>query len=300
MMAAAGLDTRGSGRHLLHTIGLTPASTPQSTDGMQELLPYLKALVLGIVEGATEFIPVSSTGHLILAADWLDFVGERAKTFEVVIQLGAILAVVWFYREKVARVALSAGRDAESRRLIVNLAIAFLPAAIVGLLTHDWIKAHLFDPRTVALALVAGGIGILLIERWNPSVRVADVDTIPLRIAIGIGLAQVLALFPGISRSGATIMGAIALGCSRTAATEFSFFLAIPVMFAATGFDLWQSRDILTRADLPLFAVGFVTSFVAALAVVRWLLAFVSRNDFTGFAWYRIAFGGVLVLVYWL
>lgn len=267
---------------------------------MEDLLLYLKAMALGIVEGATEFIPVSSTGHLILAADWLDFVGERAKTFEVVIQLGAILAVVWFYREKVLRVARSMGTDPESRRLLVNLAVAFVPAAVVGLLTHGWIKANLFSPATVALALVAGGIGILAIEKWSPPVRVADVDHIPFRIALYIGLAQVLALFPGVSRSGATIMGGIAFGCSRTAATEFSFFLAIPVMVAATGFDLWKSRDILTAADIPLFAVGFVTSFVAALVVIRWLLHYVSRHDFTGFAWYRIVFGGVLILVYWL
>lgn len=264
-----------------------------------DLILYLKAVVLGIVEGATEFIPVSSTGHLILAADWLDFHGETAKTFEVVIQLGAILAVLWFYREKFMHVVKGVGHDGVSQRLVRNLAIAFVPAAVVGFLTHGWIKENLFSPETVALALVAGGIGILIIEHWNPPNKAEDVDDIPLWIALGIGMAQILSLFPGVSRSGATIMGGIALGCSRRAATEFSFFLAVPVMFAATGYDLFKSRDILSAADLPIFAVGFITSFIAALLVIRWLLAFVSRHDFRGFAWYRIIFGGIMIFLYW-
>ena len=267
---------------------------------MPELIVYLKAVILGLVEGATEFIPVSSTGHLILAADWLDFTGDSAKTFEVFIQLGAILAVVWLYRAKLATLIRTAGHDPAARGLVVNLAIAFLPAAIVGFLVHDWIKEHLFAPETVAIALVVGGIAILVIERWDPPVVAPDVDHVPRRLALGIGLAQVLSLFPGVSRSGATIMGGRALGLSRTAATEFSFFLAVPVMFAATFYDLWKSRDILSLADLPVFAVGFIVSFVSAIIVIRALLSFVARHDFTGFAWYRIAFGGLMIGVYWL
>lgn len=259
----------------------------------------IKAILLGLVEGATEFIPVSSTGHLILAGDWLNFEGEAAKTFEVFIQLGAILAVVWLYRAKVLDVVRNASRDPNARQLVVNLAIAFLPAAIIGFLIHDWIKEHLFNPVTVAWALLVGGIVILFIEWWNPPEDVTDVDHIPARKALGIGLAQVLSLFPGVSRSGATIMGARSLGLSRRAATEFSFFLAIPVMFAATGYDLIKSRDTLSVADAPVFAVGFIVSFLSAIVVVKAFLGFVSRHTFKGFAWYRIAFGAVLLLIFW-
>lgn len=259
----------------------------------------IKAIILGLVEGATEFIPVSSTGHLILAADWLNFEGDRAKTFEVFIQLGAILAVLWLYRAKVFDVFRNAKRDPAARQLIVNLAIAFLPAALIGFFIHDWIKAHLFDPRTVAWALLVGGIVILIIEWWNPKVEVEDVDHIPLGKALGIGVAQVLSLFPGVSRSGATIMGARSLGLSRRAATEFSFFLAIPVMFAATGYDLFKSRDTLSVADAPVFAVGFIVSFLSAIVVVKAFLGFVSRYTFKGFAWYRIAFGALLLFMFW-
>ena len=259
----------------------------------------IKAIILGLVEGATEFIPVSSTGHLILAGDWLNFEGEAAKTFEVFIQLGAILAVVWLYRAKVSDVVRNASRDPNARQLVVNLAIAFLPAALIGFFIHDWIKEHLFNPVTVAWALLVGGIVILLIEWWNPPEDVADVDRIPARKALGIGLAQVLSLFPGVSRSGATIMGARSLGLSRRAATEFSFFLAIPVMFAATGYDLIKSRDTLSVADAPVFAVGFIVSFLSAIVVVKAFLGFVSRHTFKGFAWYRIAFGALLLLIFW-
>lgn len=259
----------------------------------------LKAIVLGLVEGATEFIPVSSTGHLILAGDWLNFEGDRAKTFEVFIQLGAILAVVWLYRVKVFSVFRNAGRDAAARQLLVNLAIAFVPAALTGYLIYDWMKAHLFNPLTVAWALLVGGIAILLIEWWNPPEAIEDVDRIPARKALGIGVAQVLSLFPGVSRSGATIMGARSLGLSRRAAAEFSFFLAIPVMFVATGYDLFKSRDTLSAADAPVFAVGFIVSFLSAIIVVKAFLGFVSRHSFRPFAWYRIAFGALLLLLYW-
>jgi undecaprenyl-diphosphatase len=260
---------------------------------------FIKAIILGLVEGATEFIPVSSTGHLILAADWLNFEGDRAKTFEVFIQLGAILAVVWLYRAKVIRVFQNLGHDPLARQLVINLAIAFLPAAIIGFLVHDWIKEYLFNPLTVAWAMRVGGIVILAIEWWNPPEHVEDVDHVPMSKALGIGVAQVLSLFPGVSRSGATILGARSLGLSRRAAAEFSFFLAIPVMFAATGYDLFKSRDTLSAADAPVFAVGFIVSFLSAIVVVKAFLGFVSRHSFRPFAWYRIAFGALLLFMYW-
>jgi undecaprenyl-diphosphatase len=259
----------------------------------------VKAILLGLVEGATEFIPVSSTGHLILVGDWINFEGDRAKSFEVFIQLGAILAIVWLYRAKVLTVLKNATRDPLARQLIVNLAIAFLPAALIGFLTYDWLKEHLFNPLTVAWALLIGGVAILLIERWDPPEVIEDVDHVPMTKALGIGVAQVLSLFPGVSRSGATIMGARSLGLSRRAAAEFSFFLAIPVMFVATGYDLFKSRDTLSAADAPVFAVGFIVSFLSAIVVVKAFLGFVSRHSFRPFAWYRIAFGALLLLVYW-
>ena len=256
-----------------------------------------KAAVLGLVEGATEFVPVSSTGHLILVSNWLQLVDERAKTFDIFIQLGAILAVVWLYRRRLAGAVVSAGRNPESRHFLLNLLIAFLPAAIIGFLAHDWIKARLFNPEVVIAALIAGGVLILLIEHWSPRKMIDDVNRVPPRSALGIGLAQVLSLVPGTSRSGATIMGGYALGLSRVAATEFSFFLAIPVMLAATGYDLLKSWSTLTRADVPMFLVGFGVSFLSALVVVKALLRFVSGHSFRVFAWYRIALGGLLLLM---
>jgi undecaprenyl-diphosphatase len=255
-----------------------------------------KAAVLGLVEGATEFIPVSSTGHLIVVSNWLGLIDERAKTFDIFIQLGAILAIVWLYRDRLGRTILAAQHEPRSRRFLGNLFIAFLPAAVIGLLAHGWIKARLFNPTVVAIALVAGGILILLIERWAPAPRVNDVTEVPPRTAWGIGLAQVLSLIPGTSRSGATIMGGYALGLSRIAATEFSFFLAIPVMLAATSFDLLKSWSTLVPADVPVFAVGFIVSFVSALIVVRAFLSYVSHHSFSAFDWYRFAFG-ILVLL---
>ncbi|HEY7479040.1 MAG TPA: undecaprenyl-diphosphate phosphatase [Gemmatimonadales bacterium] len=256
---------------------------------------FLKAVILGLVEGATEFIPVSSTGHLIVVSDWLGQVDERAKTFDIFIQLGAILAIVWLYRERLRRVVSDAGHDPGSRRFLLNLGIAFLPAALVGLLIHDWIKDRLFNTPVVASALIIGGIAILAIERWGPRLRFPEVTDVPQRTALGIGLAQVLSLIPGTSRSGATIMGGYALGLSRKAATEFSFFLAIPVMFAATMFDLAKSAGTLSASDIPFFATGFVVSFVSALVVVKAFLAYVSGHSFAVFAWYRIGFGLVLL-----
>jgi undecaprenyl-diphosphatase len=256
----------------------------------------LEAVILGLVEGATEFIPVSSTGHLIVVGEWLGQVGERAKTFDIFIQLGAILAIVWLYRARLTDTLRAARTDPKSRRFLVNLLIAFLPAALVGFLVHDWLKEHLFRIDVVAAALVVGGILILLIERWRPRVRYQNVMDLPPTIALGVGLAQVLSLVPGTSRSGATIMGGYALGLSRTAATEFSFFLAIPVMFAATGYDLLKSLSTLTAADVPFFAVGFLVSFLSALAIVKVFLSYVSNHSFSVFAWYRIVFGALLLL----
>jgi undecaprenyl-diphosphatase len=257
----------------------------------------LKAALLGLVEGATEFIPVSSTGHLILASDWLGLVDERAKTFDIFIQLGAILAIVWIYRSRLARSVADARRDPGSRRFLLNLMIAFLPAAAVGFLTHEWIKSELFNPGVVAIALIVGGIVILLIERWPPRTRVHHVGGIPPRLALGIGMAQVLSLIPGTSRSGATIMGGYALGLSRTAATEFSFFLAIPTMLAATVYDLLKSWSVLSMTDIPMFAVGFIVSFVSAVIVVKAFLTYVSSHTFSVFAWYRIALGVILLFI---
>jgi undecaprenyl-diphosphatase len=258
----------------------------------------LSAAVLGVVEGVTEFLPVSSTGHLIIAGDWLGFTGERAKTFEIVIQVGAILAIVWLYRQRFLDVLGTATREPDSRRFLVNLVLGFLPAAVVGLLTHHWIKAHLFTPLVVGLAFIVGGVAILAIERWKPAASVDQASAIRSATAFGVGLAQMLALIPGMSRSAATIMGGYALGLSRTAATEFSFFLAIPVLTAAAGLDLVKSLDTLTSADIPLFAVGLVVSFLAAFVVVKAFLKYVAHHSFSAFAWYRIAFGVLLLWMY--
>ena len=254
----------------------------------------LKAALLGLVEGATEFIPVSSTGHLIVVSRWLDLVDERAKTFDIFIQLGAILAVVWLYRARLLQMVRSLGSG--GGRLALNLAIAFLPAALVGFLAHDWIKEHLFTTTVVALAFVVGGVLILVIERWAPRSTVSDLQAIPAPTALGVGIAQVLSLVPGTSRSAATILGGYGLGLSRLTATEFSFLLAIPVMLAATLYDLLKSWSILAPSDAPVFAVGFVVSFLAALVVVRGFLVYVSRHSFAAFAWYRIGFGILLLL----
>jgi undecaprenyl-diphosphatase len=266
---------------------------------LAQLHPIVKAVILGVVEGATEFIPVSSTGHLIVAGDWLGFTGEDAKAFEIFIQLGAILAIVWLYRVRLARVLRTAASDPTSRRLVTNLLIAFLPAAVVGLLAHKAIKAYLFSPLVVAVTMLLGGIAILLIELWRPRPRVGTVDELPPRTALGIGLAQVLALVPGTSRSGATIMGAYCLGLTRGAATEFSFFLAVPTMIAATGYDLAKSASALSSADVPLFGVGFLVAFLTAVVVVRAFVGYVARSSFAAFAWYRIGFGLLLLVWYW-
>ncbi|BAU48693.1 UDP pyrophosphate phosphatase [Sulfurifustis variabilis] len=258
----------------------------------------VQAVILGIVEGLTEFLPVSSTGHLIIVGDAMGFTGERAKTFEIFIQLGSIFGVMWHYRTRLADLALRIHRPPE-RRFVLNLLLAFLPAALVGLLLHGAIKEHLFNPFTVAGALVAGGVVILLIERLPRRERVATLDAIRPIDALKIGMAQTLALFPGVSRSGATIMGGLVAGLSRKAATEFSFFLAMPTMFAATLYALYKDLGHLTGDHLLLFAAGFVTAFFSALVVVRAFLAYVARHTFVPFAYYRIGFGLLVLAYFW-
>jgi undecaprenyl-diphosphatase len=260
-----------------------------------DALLWLKAALFGLVEGATEFIPVSSTGHLILVQDWLNFTGHKENAFTVFIQLGAILAVLWLYRAKFIDLALNFWKPGRQRALLVNLVIGTIPAVVVGLPTDDWIEAHFFHPLPVALALALGGVAILLIERRRHRVTVTSVDDIPLKLAMGIGCIQVLAiLFPGVSRSGATIMGGLMLGLSRLAATEFSFFLAVPAMLGASALKLYGVRHELGASDAPVFAIGFVVAFVSALLVIRWLVRLVARRDFVPFAWYRIALGALV------
>ena len=259
----------------------------------------LTALVLGIVEGLTEFLPVSSTGHLIVAGSLLDYTGDQAKTFEIVIQAGAILAVCWEYRARLAHVLRGLFSDPGARRFAVNLVVAFLPAAVLGLAFNRAIKAHLFAPVPVACAFVIGALVILVAERrarLRPdTIRIASVDDMRWTDALLIGCAQALALVPGTSRSGATIIGGMLFGLSRVAATEFSFFLAIPTLFAATGYSLWKDSSLLSAQALPAFGVGFAAAFVSAFACVRWLIRYVSHHDFVPFAWYRIAFGAVIL-----
>lgn len=259
---------------------------------------FIKALILGVVEGATEFLPVSSTGHLIIVGDLLNFNSGRGKVFEIVIQLGAILAICWEYRAKLGHVVAHAAEPA-SRRLFVNIALAFLPAALLGLAFHDEIKTYLFSPVTVACALIVGGIAILLIERYKPEPDTETVDDMDWKHALKVGCAQSLALFPGVSRAGATILSGVVFGLSRRAATEFSFFLAIPIMFAATGYDLYKNWADLDAQDFMIFAIGFVMAFLSALFVVRALLKYVSHHDFRAFAWYRIVFGIIVLAYFW-
>lgn len=256
----------------------------------------LKALILGIVEGLTEFLPVSSTGHLILIGDLLDFNEDREKVFMIAIQLGAILAICWEYRRKIIDVATGIGSNESANRFVMNLMIAFMPAAILGLLFIDVIKQYLFNPLSVATALVVGGIVILWAERRDHVIEVEQVDDMDWKHALKVGCAQCLALIPGTSRSGATIIGGLLFGLSRKAATEFSFFLAIPIMFAATFYDVYRNREILEFDDLSMFAVGFIAAFFSALVAVRALIRFISNHDFTVFAYYRIVFGCIILL----
>jgi len=257
----------------------------------------LGAILLGLLEGATEFIPVSSTGHLILAIDLMGFRGPPGRVFEVAIQLGAILAVCWLYRAKLIGTLVGLPTDPAARRFAMSVAVAFLPAAVAGALLHSFIKEVLFSPLVVSWALVLGGVAILAIERLPLRPRVFEVDAVTPARALAVGACQMLALIPGVSRSGATIMGGLVCGLDRKTATEFSFFLAIPTMFGATAYDLWRNRDVLDADGMLVIAVGFAAAFVAALLVVRTVVGFVARHGFAPFAWYRIAVGLTMLAI---
>lgn len=262
-----------------------------------ELLLVLKALAMGVVEGLTEFLPVSSTGHLILTGELLDFLTKEERgAFEIFIQLGAILAVCWEYRQKLAAVLVGLPHDSAARRFALNVLIAFVPAAVVGLMLATPIKTYLFAPVPVAVALVVGGLLILWAERRPHRITVESVDDMTWRDALKIGFAQCFALIPGTSRSGATIIGGLLFGLSRRAATEFSFFLAIPTLGAASLYDLYRNRHLVDAELAGLLVVGLVASFVSAFIAVRGLLRYISRHDFTIFAWYRIVFGLLVLL----
>lgn len=260
----------------------------------------LHALILGIVEGLTEFLPVSSTGHLILAGDLLHFNDERGKLFEIVIQSGAILAVCWEYRAKIASVLGGLFHDATAQRLVLNLFIAFLPLAILGLLFGKAIKAHLFQPVPVAIAFIVGAFIILWAEKRKHRIRIESVDELDVIDAFKLGLCQALALIPGTSRSGATIIGGLLLGLSRKAATEFSFFLAIPTMLAAFAHEAYSNRHTLDFSHAGVIAVGFAVSFVSALLVVKPFLNLIGRFGFAPFAYYRVALGALVLTLLWL
>ena len=261
-----------------------------------------KVLILGVVEGLTEFLPVSSTGHLIVAGSLLNFTDEHAKTFDVVIQLGAILAVCWEFRRRIGSVVSGLPSRPDARRFTLNVIIATIPAIVLGLLFEKAIKAALFSPVPVAFALVAGGVVILWAEarqrtRGETQARVRSVDELSPLDALKVGLAQCFALIPGMSRSGSTIIGGMLFGLDRRVATEFSFFLAIPIIFGATAYELHKDWHLLSVDALGTFALGFVAAFVSAFACVRWLLRYIAAHDFTAFAWYRIGFGLLILLV---
>lgn len=261
-----------------------------------DIIILLKAALLGLVEGFTEFLPISSTGHLILVGDLLNFNDERGKVFEIVIQFAAILAVCWEYRAKLSAVATGLLQKQEAaQRFTYNLLIAFIPAAILGLLFASKIKAHLFSPVPVALAFIIGGLVILWAERREHVIRVKNVEDMRWLDALKVGMAQSLALIPGTSRSGATIIGGLLFGLSRKAATEFSFFLAIPTLSAATVYEIVKYHHLFRLQDWSLFAVGGIASFISAFLCVRWLLRYISNHDFSVFAWYRIVFGLVVL-----
>jgi undecaprenyl-diphosphatase len=268
----------------------------------------LKAALMGIVEGLTEFLPISSTGHLILAGSLLDFTGETAKVFEIAIQTGAMLAVIWEYRQRLAATVTGLATEPAARRFALNLLVAFMPAAVLGLLLGKVVKEHLFHPVPVAMAFIVGGFIILWVERRHRRpfgdrdqegtrrARVETVDDMSGLDALKVGLVQCLALIPGTSRSGATIIGSMMFGFSRKCATEFSFFLGIPTLMGAGAYSVWKQRELLQWSDLPMFAIGTVFAFFSAWLCIRWLIRYVSTHDFTVFAWYRIIFGLVVLL----
>lgn len=270
----------------------------QERTNNMDIILLVKALILGLVEGLTEFLPISSTGHLILAGDLLDFNNERGKLFEIVIQSGAILAVCWEYRKRLWQVVTGLPRQPEARQFVLNVAVAFLPLAVLGLAFGKVIKAHLFQPLPVALAFIVGAFIIIWAEKRPHKIRIESVDQMKVGDALKLGLAQACALIPGTSRSGATIIGGLLFGLSRKAATEFSFFLAIPTLIIATLYELYKERALLNLDDIGMWVVGFVSAFISAFICVRWLLRFISNHDFTVFAWYRIVFG-VIVIATW-
>ncbi|PIR37121.1 MAG: undecaprenyl-diphosphatase [Alphaproteobacteria bacterium CG11_big_fil_rev_8_21_14_0_20_39_49] len=257
----------------------------------------LLALLLGIVEGLTEFIPVSSTGHLILLIDILKFKGPEGRVFEIVIQLGAILAVCWLYRKKLIRVLIGLPKEKEAQKFAFNITLAFLPAAVLGVMFHSFIKEVLFSPTVVSVSLIVGGILILIIEKTAPKPKYDSIEKISFKTALMIGFAQALAMIPGTSRSGATIMGSLLLKVERKTATEFSFFLAIPTMLGATVYDLYKNSDILSFDNLAIIAIGFFAAFFAALLVVRTVINFISTHGFKPFAYYRIVLGTIMLIL---
>jgi undecaprenyl-diphosphatase len=268
---------------------------------------WIKAAIMGIVEGLTEFLPISSTGHLILAGSLLDFTGDTVKVFEIAIQTGAMLSVIWEYRVRLGRTVTGITHDPVAQRFARNVVVAFIPAAVLGLAFGGLIKQHLFKPVPVAVAFIVGGLIILWVERRHKRLygerdlegarhaRVETVDDMSALDALKVGLLQCLALIPGTSRSGATIIGSLVLGFSRKAGTEFSFYLGIPTLMGAGAYSVWKQRDLLQWGDLPMFLVGTVFAFVSALVCIRWLIRYVSTHDFTVFAWYRIVFGLIVL-----
>jgi undecaprenyl-diphosphatase len=264
-----------------------------------DIVLLLKTVVMGVVEGITEFLPISSTGHLILAGDLLGFNDEKGAVFSLVIQTGAMLAVVWEYRQRFASVLMGLSRSPAAQKFALNVIVAFIPAAVFGLLAGGFIKSVLFRPVPVALAFIVGGFIILWAERRQHTVRVAEVDHMSWRDALLVGLAQCVALIPGTSRSGATIIGGMLFGLSRKAATEFSFFLAVPTLVAAGAYDAVKHRELFSAADLDVFGVGLASAFISAFLCIRWLLRYILTHDFTVFAWYRIVFGLLVLGTAW-
>jgi undecaprenyl-diphosphatase len=273
-----------------------------------DFILLIKAAIMGVVEGLTEFLPISSTGHLILTASLLNFTGETVKVFEIAIQTGAMFAVIWQYRERLKSTVTGITHDPVAQRFTLNVAIAFVPAVVLGLAFGGIVKEHLFHPVPVAMAFVVGGVIILIVERRHKRLygamdleggrraRVESVDDMTPMDALKVGLVQCLALVPGTSRSGATIIGAMVFGFSRKAATEFSFYLGIPTLMGAGAYSVLKNRHLLSTSDIPMFLVGTVTAFFSALLCIRWLIRYVSTHDFTWFAWYRIVFGGIVLL----
>ncbi len=262
------------------------------------LISWLSVFLLGIVEGLTEFLPISSTGHLIVVAHFLGEESKSIKLFEVVIQLGAILAVCWHYRKRLLDIVTTKhSLRAEPTRLVIKLFIAFLPAAVLGLLFYDYIKAYLFSVKTVAIALIIGGIIIIVVERYNIKQRFTSVESLKFSDAFAIGCFQAIALFPGASRSGSTIIGGLLWGVNRKTATEFSFLLALPTMFAAVFYDLYKNTDILNAQLIVHILVGLFISFCSALVAIKTLLHFISKYKFTIFGWYRIALGTIILIL---